>query len=219
MARELTLEVGGGSSVYSGPDLAMMFMTVGRGWCTVTGAAPFGEAGDGSRCCRTSSVMHKSVWQNDSPILRYVRELSELSRYAPDEVDTEEKRVKRFIKGLNPYMRMLLCLTGHHNFQGIVDIAITLEDDYKSVQEERRKKARTEPKRFPDRKPTPNLTFKPRPRPGNPNPNPHRGGPNPKNNVRFHNCGVEGHYKLEETTQSHMLWMWTAWTHETKLSE
>jgi hypothetical protein len=36
----------------------------------------------------------ESVRQNDSPILRYVGEFSELSRYAPDEVDTEEKRVK-----------------------------------------------------------------------------------------------------------------------------
>jgi hypothetical protein len=44
--------------------------------------------------------------------------------------------VTRFIKGLNPYMRMQLCLTGHHKFQELVDAAITLEDDYKSVQEE-----------------------------------------------------------------------------------
>jgi hypothetical protein len=50
----------------------------------------------------------ESVQQNDSPILWYVREFSELSRYAPDEVDTEENRVKRFMKGLNPYKRMQL---------------------------------------------------------------------------------------------------------------
>jgi hypothetical protein len=97
------------------------------------------------------------------------------------------KEGEKFIKGLNLYMRMQLRLTRHRNFQGIVDAAITLEDDYKSVQEEQRKKARTEPKRFLDRKPTPNLNFKPRPRPGNPNPNPNRGGPNPKNNVICHN--------------------------------
>jgi hypothetical protein len=40
------------------------------------------------------------------------------------------------MKGLNPYMRMQLRLTGHHKFQELVDAAITLEDDYKSVQEE-----------------------------------------------------------------------------------
>jgi hypothetical protein len=97
----------------------------------------------------------ESVLQNDFPILQYVREFSELSRYAPDEVDTEEKRVKRFMKGLNPYMRMQLRLTRHHKFQEIVDATITLEDDYKSVQEERSKKAWAEPKHFPERKPNP----------------------------------------------------------------
>jgi hypothetical protein len=95
----------------------------------------------------------ESVQQNDSPILWYVREFSELSRYAQDEVDTEEKRVKRFMKGLNPYMRMQLRLTRHHKLKELVDAAITLEDDCKSVQEERREKAWTEPKCFPDRKP------------------------------------------------------------------
>jgi hypothetical protein len=84
------------------------------------------------------------------------------------------------MKGLNPYIRMQLHLTGHHKFQELVDAAITLEDDYKSIQDERRKKAQTKLKRFPDRKPTPNLTFKPRLRPGNPNPNPNRGGEIPK---------------------------------------
>jgi hypothetical protein len=52
------------------------------------------------------------------------------------------------MKGLNPYMTMQLHLTGHHKFQELVDKAIILEDDYKSVQEEQRKKARTEPNVF-----------------------------------------------------------------------
>jgi hypothetical protein len=57
------------------------------------------------------------------------------------------------MKGLNPHMRMQLRLTGHHKFQELFDAAITLEYDCKSIQEERRKKARTEPKHFPDQKP------------------------------------------------------------------
>jgi D-serine dehydratase len=52
------------------------------------------------------------------------------------------------MKGLNPYMTMQLHLTRHHKFQELVDKAIILEDDYKSVQEEQRKKARTEPNVF-----------------------------------------------------------------------
>jgi hypothetical protein len=58
--------------------------------------------------------------------MRYVREFSVLSRYATDEVDTEEKQKKRFKKGLHPYMKMQLRLTRPTKFQELVDAAITL---------------------------------------------------------------------------------------------
>ena len=106
----------------------------------------------------------ENLRQNDMPVLRYVRDFSILSRYATDEVNTDEKRQKRFMKGLSPYMKMQLRLTRPREFQELVNIAITFEDDYKNVQDERRKKARMEPKKSPYRKPTPNLNFKPRPR-------------------------------------------------------
>ena len=52
----------------------------------------------------------ENLRQNDMPVLRYVRNFSILSRYATDEVDTNEKQQKRFMKGLNPYMKMQLRL-------------------------------------------------------------------------------------------------------------
>jgi hypothetical protein len=48
------------------------------------------------------------------------------------------------------------------NFQELVDAAITMEDDFKQVLEDRRKKARIEPRRYSNAKPTPNLKFKPK---------------------------------------------------------
>jgi hypothetical protein len=72
--------------------------------------------------------------------MKYVREFSVLSCYATDEVDTQEKRKKGFIKGLHPYMKMQLRLTRPTEFQDLVDATITLEEDYKTVQEERKKK-------------------------------------------------------------------------------
>ena len=98
------------------------------------------------------------------PVLRYVRDFSMLSRYATDEVDTYEKRQKRFMKGLNPYMKMQLRLARPREFQELVNVAITFEDYYRNAQEEGKKKARMEPRKIPYRKPTPNLNFKPRPR-------------------------------------------------------
>ena len=78
----------------------------------------------------------ENLRQNDMPVLRYVRDFSILSRYAIDEVDTDEKRQKRFMKGLNPYMKMQLRLARPKEFQELVNVAITFEDDYRNVQEE-----------------------------------------------------------------------------------
>ncbi|KAK1646968.1 hypothetical protein QYE76_064773 [Lolium multiflorum] len=103
--------------------------------------------------------------QNTAPIMQYVRDFNRLSRYAPEEVDTEEKRKKRFMKGMNPYMKMQLRLARTAEFQELIDSAITFEDDYRQVQEDRRKKARIEPRKYPVSKPTPDRSFKPRFRP------------------------------------------------------
>ncbi|KAK1680576.1 hypothetical protein QYE76_041424 [Lolium multiflorum] len=103
--------------------------------------------------------------QNTAPIMQYVRDFNRLSRYAPEEVDTEEKRKKRFMKGMNPYMKMQLRLARTAEFQELIDSAITFEDDYRQVQEDRRKRARIEPRKYPVSKPTPDRSFKPRFRP------------------------------------------------------
>jgi hypothetical protein len=44
----------------------------------------------------------ESLEQKDKAILTYVREFSGLPRYAAEEVNTEHKRKKRFMRGLNP---------------------------------------------------------------------------------------------------------------------
>ena len=87
----------------------------------------------------------ENLEQKERPVMAYVREFSSLSRYAPDDVNTEEKWKKRFMKGLHPFMKMQLRLTKAQEFQELIDTAITLEDDYKSVLEERRRTARMEP--------------------------------------------------------------------------
>ncbi|KAK1612182.1 hypothetical protein QYE76_035855 [Lolium multiflorum] len=92
--------------------------------------------------------------QNTAPIMQYVRDFNRLSRYAPEDVDTEEKRKKRFMKGMNPYMKMQLRLARTAEFQELIDSAITFEDDYRQV-EDRRKRARIEPRKYPISKPIP----------------------------------------------------------------
>ncbi|KAK1628800.1 hypothetical protein QYE76_003115 [Lolium multiflorum] len=86
-------------------------------------------------------------------------EFSGLSRYAVEEVNTEDKKKKRFMRGLNPQFKVQLRMLRATEFQELVDAAITLEDDFKQVQEEKRKKAKFEPKRFVSNKPNMGLSF------------------------------------------------------------
>ncbi|KAK1629507.1 hypothetical protein QYE76_003822 [Lolium multiflorum] len=104
----------------------------------------------------------ESLEQKDNAILTYVREFSKLSRYAVEEVNTEDKKRKRFLRGLSPQFKVQLRMMRATEFQELVDAAITLEDDFKQLQEEKRKKAKFEPKKFGSNKPNTSLSFKPR---------------------------------------------------------
>ena len=44
--------------------------------------------------------------QNHETVMKYISKFSQLSCYALDDVNTNEKRKKRFLEGLNPYMKM-----------------------------------------------------------------------------------------------------------------
>jgi hypothetical protein len=104
----------------------------------------------------------KNPAQNDKSIMKYISEFTLLSCYASDDVNTDDKRKKRFMRGLHPSAKMQLWMLKAADFQELVDAAITMEDDYKQVLEDRRKKARIEPRRYLDAKSTPNLKFKPK---------------------------------------------------------
>ncbi|KAK1604415.1 hypothetical protein QYE76_028088 [Lolium multiflorum] len=136
----------------------------------------------------------ENLEQKDKAILTYVKEFSGLSRYAADEVSTEDKRKKRFMRGLNPSFKMQLRMLRATEFQELVDAAITLEDDFKQVQEEKRKKAKFEPKKFISNKPNTNLTFKPR---YNPSSNRRTTGFQFMANIICHTCGLKGHYSKD----------------------
>jgi hypothetical protein len=137
----------------------------------------------------------ENLEQKDMTIMKYVKEFTLLSRYASDEVNTDEKRKKRFMRGLHPLAKMQLRMLKATNFQELLDAAITMEDDFKQVQEERRKKAKLEPRRFPKNKPTSDHSFKPHPQVRGPSSNTR--GSNPRTGVICHNCGTRGHYSNE----------------------
>jgi hypothetical protein len=113
----------------------------------------------------------EDLTQRSATMMTYIKEFTRLSRYASDEVSTDGKRVKRFLRGLDPYAAMQMKLTKPRNFQELMDTAITWENDYKLVQMSRLKRAKAEAKRVQPIRSTPNLSFKPRVRAGGAPPN------------------------------------------------
>jgi hypothetical protein len=58
----------------------------------------------------------------------YITKFTQLSRYAPNEVDTDEKKQECFINGLNDALAYSLEARDFQNFQGMVNKALVLEN-------------------------------------------------------------------------------------------
>jgi hypothetical protein len=71
----------------------------------------------------------------------YVTKFTQLSCYAPHEVDTDEKKHECFLNGLNDGLAYALETRDFENFQGMVDKALVLEN-HRGVMERKRKLVR-----------------------------------------------------------------------------
>jgi predicted class III extradiol MEMO1 family dioxygenase len=58
----------------------------------------------------------------------YVTKFTQLSHYAPHEVDTDEKKQECFLNGLNDGLAYALEAQDFENFQGVVKKAVVLEN-------------------------------------------------------------------------------------------
>jgi hypothetical protein len=68
----------------------------------------------------------------------YITKFTQLSRYAPHEVDTNEKKQECFLNGLNDRLAYALEARDFENFQGMVNKALVLEN-HRGVMECKRK--------------------------------------------------------------------------------
>jgi hypothetical protein len=62
------------------------------------------------------------------PVKEYVTKFTQLSHYAPHEVDTDEKKQECFLNGLNDGLTYALEARDFENFQGMVNKALVLEN-------------------------------------------------------------------------------------------
>jgi hypothetical protein len=68
----------------------------------------------------------------------YVTKFTQLSRYAPHEVDTDEKKQDYFLNGLKDGLAYALDARDFKKFQGMVNKALVLEN-HRGVMERKRK--------------------------------------------------------------------------------
>jgi hypothetical protein len=68
----------------------------------------------------------------------YVTEFTQLSRYAPQEIDTDEKKHECFLNSVNDGLAYALEARDFKNFQGMVNKALVLEN-HRGVMERKRK--------------------------------------------------------------------------------
>jgi hypothetical protein len=66
--------------------------------------------------------------QGSMSVNKYVTKFTQLSRYAPQEVDTDEKKQECFLTGLNDGLAYALEAQDFENFQGVVNKALVLEN-------------------------------------------------------------------------------------------
>jgi hypothetical protein len=80
--------------------------------------------------------------QGSMLVSEYVTHFTQLSRYAPDNVDTNEKKQDWFLNGLSDGLAYALEARDFVNFQDMVDKALVLENR-RGIMEQKRKMQRT----------------------------------------------------------------------------
>jgi hypothetical protein len=76
--------------------------------------------------------------QGSMSVNEYITKFTQLSHYAPHEVDTDEKKQECFLNGFNDELSYALEARDFENFQGMVNKALVLEN-HRGVMEHKRK--------------------------------------------------------------------------------
>jgi hypothetical protein len=70
----------------------------------------------------------------------YLNSFIQLSRYAPDDINTDEKKHDMFLNGLNDDIQFQLLNTDYADFQHVVDTAIVIENKIKEMEKDGKRK-------------------------------------------------------------------------------
>src|SRR3954467_3422640 len=78
--------------------------------------------------------------QGGMTMVGYLHRFTQLSRYAPEEVDTEEKRKDRFLDGLHDELQVVLVAMQFPDLESLADDAIMMGGKIKMAAENRKRR-------------------------------------------------------------------------------
>jgi hypothetical protein len=78
--------------------------------------------------------------QGGMTVNEYLNSFIQLSRYAPDDINTDEKKHDMFLNGLNDDIQFQLLNTDYADFQHMVDKAIVIENKIKEMEKDGKRK-------------------------------------------------------------------------------
>jgi hypothetical protein len=80
-----------------------------------------------------------SLRQGGRTLKEYMDDFCALSRYAPEDIDTDAKRREKFLSGLKGELKIPLSVAYDPNYQSLLDQAITLDNNIKKEENHKRK--------------------------------------------------------------------------------
>src|SRR3954467_12465210 len=155
--------------------------------------------------------------QGGMTVVGYLDRFTQLSRYAPEEVDTEEKRKDHFMVGLHDELQVVLVAMQFPDLESLADASIMMEGKLKMASENRKRRMmqqggssnpRLRPTQPPRPAPQPQRSPYPAPRPSAPArpggvPHPAGGVPrDPTSEVICFKCGQKGHNAVTCTNKA-----------------
>jgi hypothetical protein len=78
--------------------------------------------------------------QGGMTVNEYLNSFIQLSRYAPDDINTDEKKQDVFLNGLNDDIQFQLLNTDYADFQHMVDKAIVVENKIREMEKDGKRK-------------------------------------------------------------------------------
>ncbi|XP_071676873.1 uncharacterized protein [Lolium perenne] len=148
--------------------------------------------------------------QGSMSVVDYLDKFTTLSRYAPEDTNTEEKKKDRFLNGLHDELQSILVAVPYPDLESLVDASIMVESKRKNAFENRKRKAMMlqgnsstqQPRSLPPPRlaPQQQWTPPPAPRPNKLDQNPNYNHQNitvrkPPNGC--YTCGQPDHYSKE----------------------